>query len=307
MAIRMGYRPNPLATGLGQQRRHAYKHPISAEIAWINYWVNPKELYSYHEFDLYWKGAYQAAEQCGYRLEEFRCHNRLSPFQLEKVLLARNILGILIPPHRAPYIPSDWDEVDWGQFSVVRFGYSVAHPPADVVTGNQWNSGLLAFESIRQRGYQRIGFVTGLAKANCFKAGFLTKQMEGAAKHRVPALILPTLKDYSMDSAPLVPWLKKYRPDAILTDVAGLKKMLVKAGCRIPQDIGLATTSVLDGNADAGIYQNSKDMGRAAVELLISHINHNYRGIPEICRELLIEGKWVNGLTLPKKAHPARF
>jgi hypothetical protein len=56
---------------------------------------------------------------------------------------------------------------------------------------------------------------------------------------------------------------------------------------------------VLDGNADAGIYQNPEYIGKAAVEMLISLINHHYTGIPEICRELLIEGKWVDGSSLP--------
>ena len=59
--------------------------------------------------------------------------------------------------------------------------------------------------------------------------------------------------------------------------------------------------SVLDGGADAGIDQNSSEIGKAAVQMLISLIKHNERGIPEVCRELLIEGNWVNGSTLPPK------
>jgi len=96
-------------------------------------------------------------------------------------------------------------------------------------------------------------------------------------------------------------WLKKNRPDAILTDITELRDMLDTLGYRVPQDIGLAAFSVLDGNADAGIDQNSKEIGKAAVQLLISLINHNERGVPEICREVLIEGRWVNGSTLPAK------
>jgi len=58
---------------------------------------------------------------------------------------------------------------------------------------------------------------------------------------------------------------------------------------------------VLDGNASAGIDQNSRETGKAAIQMLISLLNHHERGIPEICRELLIEGRWVPGATLPAK------
>src|SRR5437867_4282751 len=64
-ARRMGYRPNAMAKALVHQRWHASDHPISAELAWINCWQEPKRLRSYREFDLCWRGATQAAEKCG--------------------------------------------------------------------------------------------------------------------------------------------------------------------------------------------------------------------------------------------------
>ena len=96
-------------------------------------------------------------------------------------------------------------------------------------------------------------------------------------------------------------WLKRVRPDAILTDIPEVRQWLSNVGYRVPEDIGLATLTVLDGNADAGIDQNSLEIGRAAVQMLISLIHHNERGLPAICRELLIEGKWVDGSTLPSR------
>jgi len=96
-------------------------------------------------------------------------------------------------------------------------------------------------------------------------------------------------------------WLKKNKPDAILTDVGEMRDLLKAAGCKVPRDIGLAALSVLDGNADAGIDQNSEEIGKVAIQLLISLINHNECSIPKICREMLVEGKWANGSTLPAK------
>jgi LacI family transcriptional regulator len=116
----------------------------------------------------------------------------------------------------------------------------------------------------------------------------------------VPALVLKQ-EQPAQDTAHLKAWLKTNKPDAILTDVCELRAMLNEVGWRVPGRVGLAALSVLDGNADAGIDQNSYEIGRAAVQLLISLINHNECGIPKICRELLVEGSWVNGKTLPPK------
>ena len=89
--------------------------------------------------------------------------------------------------------------------------------------------------------------------------------------------------------------------EALLTDVIQPRETLVKLGYRIPEDIGLAATSILDGNSDAGIDQNSEEIGKAAAETLLSLMNHHEYGIPEVVREVLITGKWVDGTTLPPR------
>lgn len=297
----LGYHPNPMATALGHLRSETRRHPVNTEIAWINYWEKPEQLRSYREFDLYWKGAYAAAEQYGYRLEEFSCNKRLSPPQLERILLARNIRGILVPPHRPSDIPPGWKQMHWENFSIVRFGYSVDGLPVHVVTANHLVSGLLAVENIRKLGYGRIGFVTSRSMATRFRAGFFMKNFEPEKEYEGITLILPNEIDTLEDLKILSAWLKKHRPNAILTDIASMRNALEKIGYRVPKDIGLASLSVLDGNADSGIYQNSEEVGRTAAENLISMINRNQYGIPKFVRETLIDGKWVDGTTLPPR------
>ena len=80
--------------------------------------------------------------------------------------------------------------------------------------------------------------------------------------------------------------------------------MLAHTGYGVPKDFGLATTSAVQGSPVAGINQNSDEIGRAAIQLLISLIHHNERGIPRVRREVLVEGEWVDGATLPpRKIH----
>ncbi len=298
----MGYQPDPMLAALCHYRRSRSSSPISSELAWINCWPDPKQLRSYREFDFYWQGAFEEARRCGFRLEEF-CLKEFESFsRLEKILRARNICGILIPPRRA--LGLDWGDFHWDDFCIVRFGHSVAHPRAHLVTSDQLTDGMIAFENIWNKGYRRIAYVTTRDTAcvgTRFSAGFLLGQLKVQAGAQLQPLLLSDEKNPVQDQKQLASWLRKARPDAIFTDISYLPGLLAKCGYHVPKDIGLAVTSVLDGNARAGIDQNSKEIGKAAIQLLISLINHNERGIPEICRELLIEGRWTDGDTLPFK------
>jgi LacI family transcriptional regulator len=297
-ARQMGHKPDPMLSALAHYRRGKSKTPISAELAWINHWPNPKKIRSYKEFDLYWKGAFEEAENCGFRLEEFFLDKNLSPDRLEKILRARNIRGILLPPRGD--VGPDYGDFHWDDFCIVRFGHSIPFPHAHLVTSDQLTDGLIAFENIWQNGYRRIGLVTSTKMHTRFSAGFYLGQMKWSPEIRLPTLVL-NQKRNEEDKELLKTWLKVNRPDAILTDVSELRGLLFAIGWEVPRAVGLAALSVLDGNADAGINQNSHEIGRTAVQLLISLINHNERGIPHICRELLVEGAWVNGRTLPPK------
>jgi LacI family transcriptional regulator, galactose operon repressor len=298
MAKEMGYKPDPMLSALAHYRRSKGATPVGSELAWINSWPNPKGLRALKEFNLYWKGAFEEAEQCGFRLEEFVMDKNLSSARLGKILRARNIRGILLPP-RGEAEPN-YRDFHWDDFCVVRFGHSIPFPHAHLVSSDQLTDGLIAFENIWENGYRRIGLATSAKVHTRFSAGFLFSQMKRSPDRQLPALILAQERNED-DRLLLASWLKKHKPDAILTDVRELHDMLEEMNYRVPQDIGLAALSVLDGNADAGIDQNSEEIGKVAVQLLISLINHNECGIPNVCREVLVEGQWVNGSTLPLK------
>lgn len=300
-ARELGYRPDPMLGALSAYRLSRTQKPISAELAWINCWPEPKRLRTFKEFDLYWKGAFEEAERAGYRLEEFCCPTDLSPERLGKILLARNIRGLLLTPGWSTVTP-DWGQFNWDEFCIVRFGYSLATPRTHLVTSDQLLDGVLAFENMWNRGYRRIGMVmrtTQGTKLVRFSAGYLYAQLRVEAGQRLPPLALnePNPKE---DQRLLAAWLKREKPDAILTDL-NLRALLTETGWRVPEQVGLAALSVLDGDADAGINQNSNEIGRAAVQTLISLIHHNERGIPQVPREVLVAGRWVDGSTLPVK------
>jgi DNA-binding LacI/PurR family transcriptional regulator len=299
-AQQMGYRPDPMLSALAQYRLGKFNPEIGSAIGWINHWTVSRDLRGYKEFDAYWAGASKAAEKFGYRLEEFVCNEEFPVRRLEKILRTRNVNGILIPPHPQA---TDWAGFHWENYAAVRMGRSLVNPPLYQVASDQFSNIVLAFDKIREKGYRRIGFLSGRAshKGGSFKAGFLMAQSD--AEEELPALAPLYLheNDPIQDQKRFQRWMKEQRPEAILTDVAATRKMLAKAGCRAPEDVGLAVLSILDGNADAGIYQNSEEVGRVAVLLTISLINEGAQGVPPIFRHILVAGEWVDGSSLPQR------
>ena len=311
-AERLGYCVNQAATMLARFRRASTIQPVHAALAWINAWPNPKALRRWQDFDLYWKGATLAAQKFGYRLEEFLLNKSISPRRLEEILVTRNIRGVLIPPHGNIFSPGsliNWEMFDWKKFSVVRFGNTV-NLSVHSVTSDQTGNGMIAFNKIYERGYRRIAFVGRANQARFFGAGFLWAQSQMPEKLRLPMFLIPERPGRSAIIEPQVrerlrSWLKKSRPDAIFHDVADLPRILNEEGYRVPGDIGLASTTVLEpgeqGIDGAGLDQNSEEIGRVAVLVVLSQINDNARGLPAIPRKILVQGRWVDGATLPQR------
>ena len=292
----LGYQPDPMLAALAHYRGHRGERPVQSEVAWINSWSVPRRLRAFREFDLYWRGAADEASREGFRLTEFAFDQGMSAARLATIFKAHNIRGLLIPPCGNAKI--DWTGFPWDAFSVVRFGHSVVIPRAHLVTSNQLHNGVLAYRRVREKGYRRIGLVISGQAMTRFAAGYLFAQMKTASDPALPPLQL-ALAGEAHDRGQLDAWLRDHRPDAILTDRQELPPMLKRLGVRVPDDVGLAAFSVLDGGVDAGIDQNSAEIGRSALRLLTSLILHQERGLPSICRELLIEGRWVDGASLP--------
>ncbi|MCP5545740.1 MAG: LacI family DNA-binding transcriptional regulator, partial [Akkermansiaceae bacterium] len=150
--------------------------------------------------------------------------------------------------------------------------------------------------------YRRIGFVgfegDFSKRGLLFRLGFTGGQQLVQTPHVLEPLLTDE-KNPVQSRRMLEKWLKKWKPDAILTTNPDISSMLEKLGLRIPDDIGLAVTSILDAKADAGIDQHPEEIGRVGFLMLNSLINDRAWGIPPIFRQILVEGSWVDGSTLP--------
>ena len=72
MAKEMGFVPDPFLSALAAHRRQRVTAKEHGVLAWINHWQDPKRLRQFKEFNLYWRGASEAAVKFGYRVDEVR-------------------------------------------------------------------------------------------------------------------------------------------------------------------------------------------------------------------------------------------
>ncbi|MES2477146.1 MAG: LacI family DNA-binding transcriptional regulator [Verrucomicrobiota bacterium] len=299
VADEVGYRPDPMLSALSSYRRSKASASFRSVIGWLNAWKDPDQLRGYEEFDAYWNGAYQAAEKLGYRLEEFRLGNGCSPARLHQILSARGIRGLLLPPHSKH---PDWGDFPWDSYFVVKFGRSLHQPQTHLATADQVLNTVTAFEKMMELGYQRIGFVTNepylRVHGHLFEAGFVIAQHSVEKSRQLPVLSLVGL-NADQTTKHLRAWVKKHKPDAIFSDIRQIRSLLDKAALNVPEDVALATTTLIDTGVDSGIDQHPEEIGRVGMLLLNSIINDRAIGTPQIFRQVLVEGSWVAGSSMP--------
>jgi DNA-binding LacI/PurR family transcriptional regulator len=296
-AQELGYRPDPSVSALANYRWKTKPQAYSGTVAWITVGDEPGELRkNIPEYTLYWKGAHTCAKRFGYRIEEFALNERMPLEKLEKILYARNIKGLLLPPE--PVLFEDWNKLNASNYSIVRMSRSVHNLEAHFVMTNQMADGLLASKKMNDHGYKRIGFVGRKLEERLFCPGFFWGQQNRNAEY-IPPLFLHEIAPDQQAGA-LSQWIATYKPEAILQDHVGFYDLLNEIGLRSPEDIATASQNTLPSGT-AGIIQNLEEVGRVAMLLLISLISDNDRGIPEIARQVLVPGKWIDGPSLPHR------
>lgn len=297
-ADEMGYVADPLLSVLSHYRLDSKTKPIQAELAWINSWQQPEKLYEHTEFQLYWDGAADSAKRFGFELVQFNTAE-IPLHRLESILKARNIKGILMAPLRTTDL--DWPSFSWDDFATVRFGRTIPDPKTHFVSSAQIDNTILAFNKIRELGYKRIGLVGGWMSYRFFGIGFTWAQQNLPKEQQLPPLSLEVHDGLPAQQEMVRDWMNKMKPDAIFTDHEKLPLILDNLGYRIPEDLGLATTTINDTPINAGIDQKPFDMGRAAVRQIVALLSENNFGLPENRHETLIGGTWVDGSMLPPR------
>lgn len=298
-ARQAGYRPDPVLAALMRYRRSQQPVQRRPVVAWVTNFTTRDRWRQTRVFLECFNAAAARAEELGFKLEEFWLREGgMSAARARQILRTRNITALLLAPQPAPGVRLD---LDWPSLSAVSLGYTLQEPQLHLVSNNQFASMFILMQELGKLGYERIA----LALPNDMDrrvhhgwlGGYLAAQMPLPRKHHLQPWLFDS---YTLNG--LKHWLARARPQALITPTEQIWDDVVKLGCRVPADLGLAHPSVANpAEGRSGIDENPRAIGLAAMDLLSGIWQHNERGVPAEPHRLLIEGHWLPGTTVRRQ------
>lgn len=244
--------------------------------------------------DITWLAAKAEASRLGCALELWRVPAEGADWvDVGRRLLKRGVRGVMIsafvPPFQMVALP-------WNQISSVRLGSHNQSPPMHQVLASGLYAAQLGLRELAALGYRRPGVVLAVPPespgierrpAAYFQAA-LSTMPEMAS---IPPLF-DTFPDRTPQGARLRSWLKKEKPDVVVSmHNDRVLRALKGAGVSVPQDIGYFQFGVLDRIRShreiSGTDAPAPGMGSMAVDFLLSLVQSNETGLPS--RPLAIE------------------
>lgn len=299
-ANRLGYRPNPLVSALMSYRRAGKPVHHDLKLGFVTAFPTHEGWREFRLYREFFEGAAAGAERHGYDLEEFwLMEPGMTPRRLTQVLATRNIPGVLLAPLPGP---TGALEMDYRGLAAVAFGHSIATPAMDRVSNNQFRSLRLLMQMLGELGYTRPGLALPQSLddrvLHLWLGAFLVERT-GRSEQPLPMFVLP---DEQWTRNRFEAWLDESRPDVVIAQHEEVLEWLRASGRRVPRDVGFAHLDcpTLDGPL-SGIYQNGREIGIAAADLLVGALHRNERGVPSLPRIMLIEGALVRGATIRRQ------
>lgn len=296
LADRMGYRMHPYVSAYMSWRRSrgslrlptiALLHSYAAADDWRQSGSgNLREMH---------RGVIEQIRARGYGIEELWLQSA-RPRRLAEILKARGVSGLVFAPIAQETVRYD---LPWGDFSAVQIGTGPAGLNLPRVVHDHYQSALGAVRRCAVRGYRRPGLVIDRAHddrlQHVWRAGFEMGVEEfGFGRDR-----MLRIDERRPDLPVLRKWLKRQRPDVIVTNLHEvLEKLLRELGLAAPRDVGLVSLSVPAlGHRVTGVDQNSHLIGMQAVDVLTGALQLHRTGLLTETITTLVAGRWNPGET----------
>jgi LacI family transcriptional regulator len=304
-AKKLGYRPDPLISALMAQRHRRRKDAFRAKIALLSAFPRREEWKESAYAAGCFAGAKRAAAERGYVCEPIWLREPgISAPRLSQILWTQNVQGLLFAPLPVDFPPLD---LDWGKFAALSLDYSLLHPVLSRVVDDHAFGIERVLTEIARRGYRRPGLVLRASqdvRTHHSRLGvFLVQLRLHPEWQHVPPLILPEDK---WDSALFADWVRRERPDVVLTEELALPPAARAAGLRVPRDLGIAFFhKEQPASTLSGLQIDSDQIGATAANILIRMIETNERGPARVPTTTLVQSfNWNDGRTLRRPLQP---
>jgi DNA-binding LacI/PurR family transcriptional regulator len=307
VADKLGYRPDPLLSAFAARRRGSSANSNVTTIAYITNFTS-REIWLQNPFyRCCYEGAKRRLEGQGYQLEHFWLGDtNMTADRLSRILYSRGILGLLLAP--MPYVHEPLN-LDWEKFSCATIGYSHMAPILHRSTPHHFHAMQEVLKRLYALGYQRVGLCvysdTSRRVDELWLSAALLAQndrLKGIGKKdRAFHISTFLFNDSSLKDTPA--WCRKEKLEVVISDNPLVMEELRQAGIDMPGVVDFVSLSWFEGQTDlAGVDQRPRDIGAAASDLIVGALQRGERGVPAVPLTTMVEGTWVDGPSLARKA-----
>lgn len=307
----LGYRPNARVGELMAHIRQARPLAMAEPLAMV-YLRGDRTTTRRNGFaQVVEAGARARAEERGYRLDAFWLEEvEGNARRLAGILSARGISGVLFAPTVGPErIELDWP---WGDFAVAVVGMSEMDVALPRAGHHHYEAMREVLRRLAAAGAKRpvlmVEAVTNERAHRGWEAAWLAYGGAGAARrlwlHHGPTEAERAGRAPSnANAAEMAAWLKATKADALVADSSGLGRLAKEAGWT---DAAGPTVALSwdAGSLHAGIDQGYDAIAAHAVDLVVTQLQRNERGVPNPPPMLLFPGRWRSGGVNPSLSNP---
>ncbi len=304
VACKLGYAPDARIASLMASISQASAKEL-LPIAWLNTNSEKDAWQKYKFLSPYLEGARESAQRLGYRIDEIWANGpEMTMRRISQVLYQSGIEGVIVSH------PARRFRLNWEFLAGISLEGTLLVPPLSRVMSDYYTNLLLALKMVRRFGYRRIGVCldedVDRCTAHTCRAATHYFQSKLPKTEIIPALFYKwgTLASQKLGKAQAVAWIKRYQPDVVVGLSSHLLDWVEIAGFHVPEEVGVVHIATDDDVSDwAGICSHRKQIGAAAVELLVSQMQSRRFGVPKTPLNTLIRGEWCPGRTLllPKR------
>jgi LacI family transcriptional regulator len=293
VARELGYRPNPRVSTLMAHIRRAHARDQQEVIAFV--WVHTSRSEARRDPFLreVYRGANERARHMGFKLEQFFTTDAgMTDRRLEQILRARGIVGVVLSPvmTSATALQLDWD---WQHFAAAVIGNVAWTPELHHAGHHHFLAMRMALMELAGLGCRRpVALIESASneRGKCaWEAAFLAHHPNKAAAR---SLVRVLARD---DASAVGRWLRSLKPDAVIVssvDLLDLPGVRTAVGA-----LRLPIVSLYWSNRTArrigGIDQCYDRVAAHAVDLVVTQLNSNETGAPDLPRIMLFPGRWV--------------
>ena len=296
----LGYKPDPMLSSLIAYRQHHQENKAPPTIGYIMDLEGDAQLRNSQPRMLFLQSAKRRANELGYKIEPFYYSpGNYSSKSLDRILLTRNISGLII----AAFTHKTDLSLSWEYYSVIKIEMLPFNLRFDVVENNQMQATRLAIEKAGEKGYRRVGMVTGehdeAHTRNLFSAGYYVGQTIFPEADRIPLKVIPG-KDLEQDCAEIISWLKQYEVEVMVTNWIELIPKMDEIRRRSGRDVVLYPLDIDHfDESQTGVLQNHEAVGRYAVDRVTGLMRTNQRGMVDYPTVHLIDSLWKEASLVP--------